>query len=257
MNIPLGSIVAFTASICLYYILANHGHARSQGGRQPAAPIPPVYMCMMNCERWQLSWRSPSFADCLGLRPGSVRLRSVALDLHFSRALTAGLVPRPPLGLSLRPSSRARAPPLSRVTLNCARFAGCWGHGATKKKEKSSRQQGSTLFWLYLHPSRAADDFSRAAILACRLASISLRFLGLAVAVAFLLSTTSLVGPPWPFRLSSLGYEYGTSTSQAAAVIVQHKNRLVTFLTSVSRAHYNFLFYGAYEYRKSSTPRIT
>ena len=35
-NVPLGSVVAFTASICLYYVLGNYGHARSQGGRQPA-----------------------------------------------------------------------------------------------------------------------------------------------------------------------------------------------------------------------------
>ena len=34
--------VAFAASICLYYILGNFGHARSQGGRQPAAAKPPL-----------------------------------------------------------------------------------------------------------------------------------------------------------------------------------------------------------------------
>ena len=41
MYVPLGSTVAFTASICLCYILGNYGHARSQGGRQPAAAKPP------------------------------------------------------------------------------------------------------------------------------------------------------------------------------------------------------------------------
>ena len=43
MYVPLGSTnVAFAASICLYYILGNYGHARSQGGRQPAAANPPL-----------------------------------------------------------------------------------------------------------------------------------------------------------------------------------------------------------------------
>ena len=38
MYVPLGSTaVAFTASICLYYILGNYG-------RQPAAEKPPLYM---------------------------------------------------------------------------------------------------------------------------------------------------------------------------------------------------------------------
>ena len=40
--LPLGSTVAFTASICLDYILGNDGHARSQGGRQPVASKPPL-----------------------------------------------------------------------------------------------------------------------------------------------------------------------------------------------------------------------
>ena len=34
MYLPLGSTVAFTASVCLYYILGSYGHARSQGGHQ-------------------------------------------------------------------------------------------------------------------------------------------------------------------------------------------------------------------------------
>ena len=36
--------VAFTASISLNYIFGNYGDARSQGGRQPAAAKPPLYM---------------------------------------------------------------------------------------------------------------------------------------------------------------------------------------------------------------------
>ena len=56
----------------------------------------------------QLEMRTSSYR--LGLRPGSVRLRSRALDLRFSRALAAGLVPRPPPGLSPRAHSRGRAP---------------------------------------------------------------------------------------------------------------------------------------------------
>ena len=43
-NVPLGGTVAFTASICLYYILGNYGHARSQRGRHSAtAKNPCVY----------------------------------------------------------------------------------------------------------------------------------------------------------------------------------------------------------------------
>ena len=32
--IPLGSAVAFTASVCLYYVLGSYRHVRSQGGHQ-------------------------------------------------------------------------------------------------------------------------------------------------------------------------------------------------------------------------------
>ena len=46
MYVPLGSTVAFTVSICLYYILGNYGHARSRGGRQTTATKPPLYVCM-------------------------------------------------------------------------------------------------------------------------------------------------------------------------------------------------------------------
>ena len=41
-NVPLGCIVVFTASIAC--ILGNYGHARSQGGRQPAAAKQPLYV---------------------------------------------------------------------------------------------------------------------------------------------------------------------------------------------------------------------
>ena len=44
MYVPLGGTLAFTASILLYYIVANYGHARSQGGRQSAAANPPLYL---------------------------------------------------------------------------------------------------------------------------------------------------------------------------------------------------------------------
>ena len=43
-NVPLRSTVAFTASICLNCILGNYGHARSQGGRQPAAAKPSLHI---------------------------------------------------------------------------------------------------------------------------------------------------------------------------------------------------------------------
>ena len=45
---PLGCTVAFTALICLYYILGNFGHAQSQGGRQSAAAKPPWYLYRNN-----------------------------------------------------------------------------------------------------------------------------------------------------------------------------------------------------------------
>jgi len=45
-DVPLGSTVAFTASICLYYILGNYAHARSQGGRQPARRGEAPLRCM-------------------------------------------------------------------------------------------------------------------------------------------------------------------------------------------------------------------
>ena len=42
-NAPLGSTVAVTVTICLYYILGDCGHARRQGGRQPATLKPDLY----------------------------------------------------------------------------------------------------------------------------------------------------------------------------------------------------------------------
>ena len=38
--VPLGRTAAITASICLYYIVGNYGHARSHDGRQLAAATP-------------------------------------------------------------------------------------------------------------------------------------------------------------------------------------------------------------------------
>ena len=69
----------------------------------------------------------------LGLRPESVPLRSRAFDRRFSRALAAGLVPRPTPCLSpcAHPWGRASSP--SRATLNCARFAGTRGGEEIKK----------------------------------------------------------------------------------------------------------------------------
>ena len=69
----------------------------------------------------QLEMRTSSYR--LGLRPGSVRLRSRALDLRFSSAFAAGLVPRLPPGLSPCVRSRGRAPMPSASTLNWADLA--------------------------------------------------------------------------------------------------------------------------------------
>ena len=45
MYVPLGNTVAFTASTCL---IGSYGHARSQGGRHPAAAKPPLYVIPYN-----------------------------------------------------------------------------------------------------------------------------------------------------------------------------------------------------------------
>ena len=42
LNVPLGSTVTFTSLIA--YILGNYRHARRQGGCQPAAVKPPLYV---------------------------------------------------------------------------------------------------------------------------------------------------------------------------------------------------------------------
>ena len=57
LNVLLVSTVAFTASICLQYILGNHGHGRSQGGRQPAAAKPHLYKCIISAARKYVSIR--------------------------------------------------------------------------------------------------------------------------------------------------------------------------------------------------------
>ena len=45
--------VAFTALICLYYILGNCGHARSEVGRHPTAAKPPLYhVYFSSAMRW-------------------------------------------------------------------------------------------------------------------------------------------------------------------------------------------------------------
>ena len=145
------------------------------------------------------------------LRLGSVRLRSRALDLRFSCALAAVLVPRPPLCPSPRAHSRGPAPPPSRATLNCARFAGSCGDGETKKALLRNQTTSSFLFFVastFAIPPGDNYLIRTAVISACRLASISLPSLGHAVATAFLLSTTSLVGLPLasstPSAISSL-----------------------------------------------------
>ena len=39
-----GSTVSLVASICLYYVLGNYGHARIQRGRPPTTVEPPLYL---------------------------------------------------------------------------------------------------------------------------------------------------------------------------------------------------------------------
>ena len=129
----------------------------------------------------------------------------------------AGLVPRPPLGLSPRARSRSRAPPPSRATLNCARFSGSCGDSGTQKVFSSRQQRSpfsSTCFSpgdnLFRAPAAAA---AAAAISACRRASISLPSLGLADATDFLLSITSLSGSPSPFLVGIRIRYYSASSS--------------------------------------------
>ena len=51
MYIPLGSAVASTASVRLYYILDSYGHARSQGGHQWCAVFftYEYFVCLESC----------------------------------------------------------------------------------------------------------------------------------------------------------------------------------------------------------------
>ena len=44
--VPLGSTVSYLRPRFVY-ILGNHGHARSQGGRQLAAAKPPLYILVI------------------------------------------------------------------------------------------------------------------------------------------------------------------------------------------------------------------
>ena len=49
--VPLGSTVAFTASICLHYILGNYGHARGQREllyRCTTIYIPGMYLYLLS-----------------------------------------------------------------------------------------------------------------------------------------------------------------------------------------------------------------
>ena len=85
-------------------------------------------------------WKSRSFAYRLGLRPASDRLRSRAFYLHFSRALVAGLVPRPPPG---------RATLVSPHLAETGRQKGYF----FRKKVISSETARFYLFCLYLLPS--------------------------------------------------------------------------------------------------------
>ena len=65
--VPLGSTVAFTASIYvsyrsyISYILGSNGHTRSQGGRQPAG-AKPIYICRGSLMRGK-SCRSTAGGD--------------------------------------------------------------------------------------------------------------------------------------------------------------------------------------------------
>ena len=162
--------------------------------------------------------RSSSYR--LGLRPGSVRLRSRALDLRLSRALAADMVPRPPRGLSPRAHCWGRAPPPSRATRKCARFAGSFGDGQSKKV---LRNQTSSFFSFFLlrYPCCCDIGLSPSFDIFCisrprgryRFSSLDYH-------------------PGWvafglldPFCISSLGYEYGT-TAQAAAVFCATQTRL-------------------------------
>ena len=99
--------------------------------------------------------------------------------------------------------------------------------------------------------SSCCSSFS-AAISTCRLASTSLRFLGLAVATAFLLSTISLGGSPWPLRplphfLVGIRVRYSSSsicTTRRSAYYILRS----TFITFIFASKIT-LFFTVYEYR--------
>ena len=164
------------------------------------------------------------------LQTGIFPLPTLALDLHFSRALVAGRVPLPPPGLSPRADSRCPSPPPSRATLNELRpFPWILRRDSELRGDKKCAffETARFYFFLLLFSSLQAIKLFLATISACRLAFDISSSLGLAVdylpgRVAFGLD---------PLRISSLGYEYGTTAQAAALVIfVQHKTRGFTFI---------------------------
>ena len=160
-----------------------------------------------------------------------------------------GFRSRPPPGLSLRARSRGRAPPPSRATLNCARFDGSWRDGETKKVLRNSKVLLLvSVIFASTFTIPPGEKLFLAAISACRQASISLRSLGLAVATAFLLSTTSLAGSPFasltPYafpRWDTSTVLTGTAQARTSICTAQNSAYCIRYLFYISRVNYSFL----------------
>ena len=121
---PLGSVVTFTASTCLYYIFGNCGHARSQGGRQPAEAEPPSYYRIVS----KFCFSAPSICCFILMRTSSRSSVGVSPPISASKTIQQLL-----RGLS--GSGRARRQSYSRISVRLLLYlSGCY---ETPTKETS------------------------------------------------------------------------------------------------------------------------
>ena len=120
----LSHSVAFTASICLHCILGNHGHARSQGGRQPAEAEPPSYYRIVS----KFCFSAPSICCFILMRTSSRSSVGVSPPISASKTIQQLL-----RGLS--GSGRARRQSYSRISVRLLLYlSGCY---ETPTKETS------------------------------------------------------------------------------------------------------------------------
>ena len=113
----------------------------------------------------------------------------------------------------------------------CIRDRSC-GDGETKKALLRNQTTSSFLFFVastFAIPPGDNYLIRTAVISACRLASISLASLGLAIVTAFLLSTTSLVGSPFASSTPSaflVGIRERYYSASSSSICTKQKDRL-------------------------------